>query len=167
MFKDIYIINAYALAERLNTNTISDKQILKNVIIFIVLFTYGYTLPIEIDIQQLDEENNEYISGLYWLVTGIINFFGIILLFKENESGDGTDFYKRFLALSLPVNILVAIIIIISMILVGILVYLFESTINNLTDIHMNIIMLSFLIIYMLAFYALMKKYIKVAARKA
>ncbi|MET0068007.1 MAG: hypothetical protein ABW076_16805 [Candidatus Thiodiazotropha sp.] len=120
MFKDIYLIDVEGLAKRLSEAAVNDVVALKNFIVFIVLFSSTYELPISINISSSEEGMGFLTTVLIWSVMAAANYWGLRLIFHTNSKGDGIDFFKRYCALSLPVSVVTVLYFLVVMLGVGV-----------------------------------------------
>ena len=106
MLKNIYFLDYKLLALKLSQNKISEHDAVKYFILGLILSGSSISLPVEIIDQDLYSSFAGFISPfITFIIAAIINIFGVWHLYRVNNSGDGKDFFKRIICLSLPVSI--------------------------------------------------------------
>ena len=104
--KDVYFLNAHELAQKLRDGKVSEFQALKHLIIATILVGANFSLPVSFDINP--DPSEAYIMLEWWfffVLAGVISYYGILLCYQANAKGDGNDFFVRYSALGLPVMI--------------------------------------------------------------
>lgn len=104
--KDIYFYNAKALAVELRNGTVSEHKAVKHMIAAIILGGIGFEIPISIDPGESSPGIFHAISFvMFFVISGVISFYGVWLTYQVNNKGDGDDYFLRFSALTLPFGI--------------------------------------------------------------
>ena len=111
----IYLLNSKSLMQSLLENKITDFTAVKYLIISTVLMgqTFSFNLAIEAESTPL------IFDIIYFIAFISLNYYGLIWLFQINLKNDGSDFFKRFICLSLPITIQIMIPLTIIMIAFG------------------------------------------------
>ena len=110
-FKDIYLIDAIALAKELRNGTFSEFRAIKHLIVGMILGGIGFKVPISVEWGKDSIDAADMLSGvIMFLLTGIITYYGVWLVHQVNGKGDGKDFFFRFAALTLPIGVRLSII---------------------------------------------------------
>ncbi|MEQ9343757.1 MAG: hypothetical protein RIN53_11895 [Gammaproteobacteria bacterium] len=122
---DVYIVNAEALANELHAGTLSEFRAIKHFVVAAIVggFVFYYPIGIEYAGSQIGIFGNLLESLLFFMIFGVISYFGIWLCFQANSKGDGKDFFLRMSVLTLPVMIRVWIV----AILAGVPVLIFST----------------------------------------
>ena len=167
MIKNIYFINAKKLAEELNKNNISDSVSLNHFAIFIAIFSFSYQIPIKFEFSDGTNNGSFFATIFVWLLSVIINYFGVWLVYQKNAKGDNKDFFKRFCSLSLPVSVRLGI----SFLVVGaVLALIFMGLSGSMGEYAITSFIYTYAligIIYECVFYLTMRKYIDICAKHA
>ncbi len=139
------------LENKIKRNEFSDRECLNY--LFCYLFLNALTLGVI-------KPNSFYYD--HWIVaTRVIGYFainmwGIFLTFKTNKSGDGRDYFKRFIAIYFVISLrlviwfaaITVLIIVIATIIIG--EHATQSFINSITNIWIN--MLSVLVLQLIVY---------------
>lgn len=167
MFKDIYLVDIDGLAKRLREASIEDTVALKNFMIFVILFSSAYQIPISINASPSEEDPGFLVSLLMWSILAVINYYGLKVTFRTNNNGDGNDFFKRFSALSLPVSVVTTLYFIVVMLCVVVVVLITtqETELQSLTILVPAMILVG--LAYLVTFYVIMNKSMRVASGNA
>ena len=106
MFNNIFFLKYKLLAEKLRNNEIIDADAVKYLIILSIFAGSTIIIPVELRFYGIMTlPFDVIISALNFVITAIINIFGIWYLYNANIQGDGKNFFKRVICLSLPVSI--------------------------------------------------------------
>jgi hypothetical protein len=104
MFRDIYFLNSRVLSERLHSNDISELIAFKHLLVYSILFSSRITIPMSISLST-NQSRSLWLQILSFMLFASIQFWGMNMLYKTNQKGDGKAFFLRWAALSLPVGI--------------------------------------------------------------
>lgn len=104
-FKDVYLWNARALANELHGGTLSEYRALKHFLVSVIIGGSYFYFPVGIEFVEPGIGFSYFLfeSVLFFIVTGVISYFGIWLCFQGNSKGDGKEFFLRMATLALPV----------------------------------------------------------------
>ena len=104
--REIYFVNADALAREFRDGNVDEAIALKHLIVSLILSGIGYENPLSVDFNGADLPGFVTFAGVaMFLLVSIIAYYGTWLTFQANRKGDGSDFFMRFAALSLPIGI--------------------------------------------------------------
>ena len=106
MFKNIYFLKYKLLALALSQDEVGDELAVKYLLWGMILGGSYISLPVEIS----EPESYSIFIGvilaiLSFIIFAVISIFRIWNIYNINQSGDGKDFFKRFICLTLPVTI--------------------------------------------------------------
>ena len=95
----MYILNYKQLAEDLRDHKVSEKQKLQYFIALAVITTIGSFAP-----------SVDYVGNIPMLIVdiliAIIGLFMMIMLYRQNQNGDGKHFLERYICLSFPMLVI-------------------------------------------------------------
>ncbi len=165
MLSDIHFHDAEGLAEKLKENSISDFTALRHFIIYTILFASTYQIPIVIiDGSESEEQISYYWELGYYVVSAIINYYGLMHLYQISQCGDDENFFKRYCCLSLPVNVRVLPMYICVVVICSLIFILLELKFITESEKILTILIYLAGIVYQLYFYRLMRKFIRFAS---
>ena len=106
MFNNIFFLKYKLLAGKLRNDEINESDAVKYFIILSILAGSTIIVPLEFKFYgTMIIPFEAVLSILDFIVTAIINIFAIWYLYHANNQGDGNNFFKRVICLSLPVTI--------------------------------------------------------------
>jgi magnesium-transporting ATPase (P-type) len=153
MFKNIYFLKYKLLALALSQDEVDDQLAVKYLIWGMILGGSSLSLPVEIN----EPESYSIYIGiilaiLSFIIFAAISIFRIWNIYHINQSGDGKDFFKRFICLSLPVTIYLMLI----FLLPSIFIIFLSITMSN--ELFYTISEFCLVIIILVSFFGIMEK---------
>ena len=164
--KDIYFYDAKKLALELKEGTVSEYRGVKHFVAFAIIAGISLDIPLSATFEQ-SSSNLMWLFGffVFYILGGVISYYGIWLCYQINNKGDGKDFFLRFSILSLPIGIQLTIL----FFGIGLIVLLFAIPLTKMFGIYG--VYLSEVATYLLMlvmtsmFYFRMKNYIAIASK--
>lgn len=110
LFREVYFFKADALASQIRIRAVTETIALKHLIVSSMLFGIGYEIPLSVGFSDSDLPLYDYLAKIVlFVLSAAIAYYGIWLCYQTNTKGDGKDFFLRFVALSLPVGLQLAV----------------------------------------------------------
>jgi len=144
-------INLSDAENKLKNDEFSDNEALKYLIAFIILYTL-------IGFGVIESNILGFISVVLQI---IISIWGIMKVFKENELGDGKDFFKRYIVISWIIGFRLFLISLFVLIPFGILFKIFAENLMLWNFSIKDIFNLVFGVIFSIIYYSYFAKSIK------
>ncbi|TXR53843.1 hypothetical protein [Reinekea thalattae] len=168
MFKDIYFLNVSEISNRIRQGEFSQAMMLKQFILFSILFYSGFNLPIVLAGEPANSWLVWRMNILTIIVQAVIHYYGIWYTYQINAKGDGKDYLNRVFCLALPISIRLLFYILLVVIAI-IVVFFLLVFINNieLNDYFVSALTIVLSGAYSAAFYYLVGKYIRVCSGAA
>lgn len=104
VLKNLYFIRASTLARRIQAGDVDSLTMLKHFIVFSILFSSGFSLPLSFKGVPADAPGWATMI-LEFITQGAINYIGIRYTYHINKNGDGQDYLPRLFCLALPVTL--------------------------------------------------------------
>ena len=164
MLKDLYFTDVYGMASKLKSGEISDATALKNFLLFMIIFSYSYEIPVNLNIYPTEGDPGFLLSLMFWFIAAAINYYGLRLSFNINNGGDGSDFFKRFCALSLPASFITTLYFMAVIFVLCIVIVLVNEEVKSLATEAYVPIAAVLICSYLLVFYRIMNKNIAIAS---
>jgi len=163
--KDIYFLNAKGLAEELRDETVSEARVVKHLIVTIILVGIGFQVPVSTEFQYHFGIVGTVVDVLYFIVAGIVSYYGVWLTYQANSKGDGVEYFLRFTALTLPVGIQVFLLFLGVALIMAVLAIPLSSAIGGKSVYVIEAMVFVVSIIYVATFFLRMRKYISIASK--
>ena len=111
VFRDVYFFSADALASQIRSGEITEIVALKHLIVGSMMFGIGYEIPLSVGFSEEELPLYDYaLQVVLFLLSAVIIYYGTWLSYQTNMKGDGQDFFLRFIALSLPIGLQLAVV---------------------------------------------------------